>query len=106
MASAFSPVVAALSIGTCFYQPQIPKRSGVAGALCSVLPDIDVVGFRFGVHHGDFLGHRRFTHSLVFAAVLAGVATAATDYGVVAIGRCALFAYFLQRPPATAFSTL
>jgi hypothetical protein len=45
MASAFSHAVAALSIGTCFYQPQIPKRVWVAGALCSVLPDVDVIGF-------------------------------------------------------------
>jgi inner membrane protein len=74
MASAFSRAVAALSIGTCFYRPQIPKCVWVAGAVCSVLPDIDAVGFRFGIHYGDFWGHRGFTHSLVFAALLSGVA--------------------------------
>ena len=63
MASAFSHAVAALSIGTCFYRPEIPKRVWVAGALCSVLLDIDVIGFRFGIHYG----HRGFTHSLAFA---------------------------------------
>jgi inner membrane protein len=94
MASAFSHAVAALSIGTCFYRPQIPKRVWVAGALCSVLPDIDVVGFRFGVHYGDFWGHRGFTHSLVFAALLAAIATAVlTRYGMEAIERFPLFAY-------------
>src|SRR5213080_2959618 len=71
MASAFSHAVAALSIGTCFYRPQIPKRVWIAGALCSVFPDIDVIGFRFGIHYGDFWGHRGFTHSLLFAALLA-----------------------------------
>jgi inner membrane protein len=94
MASAFSHAVAALSIGTCFYQPQIPKRVWVAGALCSVLPDIDVVGFSFGVHYGDFWGHRGFTHSLVFAAVLAGIATAERSrHKDLVIGRFALFGY-------------
>jgi hypothetical protein len=38
---------------------------------CSTIPDLDVMGFRFGIHHGDFWGHRGFTHSLAFAAVLA-----------------------------------
>jgi len=94
MASAFSHAVAALSIGTCFYRPQIPKSVWVAGALCSVLPDIDVIGFRFGIHYGDFLWHRGFTHSLVFAALLSGAATAILTWrGSIGMGRFALFAY-------------
>ena len=94
MASAFSHALAALSIGTCFYRRQIPKRVWVAGAVCSVIPDIDVIGFRFGIHYGDFWGHRGFTHSLVFAALLAGVvALAIFRHGVSGIGRLALFAY-------------
>jgi inner membrane protein len=70
MASAFSHAVSALSMGTCFYQPQIPKRVWLAGVACSVLPDLDVIGFRLGVRYSDFWGHRGFTHSLVFAALL------------------------------------
>ncbi len=73
MASAFSHAVAALSLGTCFYRPCVSKRVWVAGAVCSVLPDLDVVGFHFGIRYGDFWGHRGFTHSLVFAALLTGV---------------------------------
>jgi inner membrane protein len=49
----------------------MPKRFWIAGALCSVLPDLDVIGFRFGIHYSDFWGHRGFTHSLLFAAILA-----------------------------------
>ena len=71
MASAFSHAVAALGIGVCFYRPDTPKRVWLVGAACSVIPDLDVVGFRFGVHYGDFWGHRGFTHSLLFAALLA-----------------------------------
>jgi inner membrane protein len=41
-----------------------------AGAVCSVVPDLDVVGFSFGVPYEQMLGHRGFTHSVVFAAAL------------------------------------
>jgi inner membrane protein len=94
MASAFSHAVVALSIGTCFYRPQIRKRVWVAGVLCSVIPDLDAVGFHFGIHYGDFWGHRGFTHSLVFAALVAGVvALAIFGRGITGIGRFALFGY-------------
>lgn len=94
MASPFSHAVAALSIGTCLYRPEVPKRVWLAGVLCSVIPDLDTIGFRFGIHYGDFWGHRGFTHSLVFAALLAGmVALAMLRHGAAGIGRFALFGY-------------
>jgi inner membrane protein len=66
----------------------------IAGAVCSVIPDLDAIGFRFGIHYGDFWGHRGFTHSLVFAALLAGaVALILSRRGLAGIGRFALFAY-------------
>jgi inner membrane protein len=40
------------------------------GVACSVLPDLDVVGFRFGVPYGHLLGHRGLSHSLAFAVCL------------------------------------
>src|SRR4029078_11729766 len=43
----------------------------------SLLPDVDVIGFRLGVQYGAPWGHRGATHSLVFAVVaglVAGVA--------------------------------
>ena len=42
-----------------------------AGALCSIVPDLDIVGFEFGIEYGDMLGHRGLTHSILFAALLA-----------------------------------
>ncbi len=69
----FSHAVAARGIGACFYRSGTPKRIWLVGAACSVIPDLDVVGFRFGIRYGDFWGHRGFTHSLLFAAVLASV---------------------------------
>jgi len=44
--------------------------------VCSILPDLDVIGFKLGVRYGDFWGHRGMTHSLLFAAII-GVAAAA-----------------------------
>jgi inner membrane protein len=44
------------------------------GIACSIAPDIDVIAAFFGVHHGDLLGHRGFTHSLICAAAFASVA--------------------------------
>ena len=73
MASGFSHAVAAFSLGTLFHSPGMPRRLWVAGALCAVAPDLDVIGFHFGVRYGDFWGHRGFTHSLVFAAAPAGI---------------------------------
>src|SRR5262249_9500359 len=94
MASAFSHAVAALGIGACFYHPSIPKSVWVVGAVCSVIPDLDVVGFRFGIHYGDFWGHRGFTHSLLSAALL-GSAVFVIGFrgGVAGLGQLSLWSY-------------
>ena len=73
MPSVVSHAVASLGIGACFYQPSVPKRVWVIGAVCSAIPDLDTIGFRFGVRYSDFWGHRGFMHSLVFAALTAGI---------------------------------
>src|SRR5437899_8207609 len=62
-------------MGTWLYRPGMPKRAWMAGAVCSVLPDLDVVGFRFGIRYGDFSRHRGFLPSLLFAALLAAFVT-------------------------------
>ncbi len=46
-----------------------------AAVTLSVLPDLDVLAFAFGVRYGDPWGHRGLTHSLAFAAALALAAT-------------------------------
>jgi len=93
MASAISHAVAALGIGAVFYCTNAPKRIWIAGIIGSVLPDLDVIGFRFGVHYGDFWGHRGFTHSLLFALIVAGVFTASIDRTLPQIGRVRLLVY-------------
>jgi inner membrane protein len=39
----------------------------------SLLPDVDVIGFAYGVQYGDPWGHRGATHSLVFAVTVGTV---------------------------------
>ena len=73
MASVFSHAAAALGLAACFYNPRAPKRVWIVGTACSVLPDIDVIGLQHGIRYGDFWGHRGFTHSLAFAAILASL---------------------------------
>jgi inner membrane protein len=95
MASVFSHAVAALGIGACFYRPGVPKRVWVIGTVCSVVPDLDVIGFRFGIRYGDFWGHRGFTHSLAFAALLATfVVLLAFREGIPGLNRFVLWSYF------------
>jgi inner membrane protein len=74
MPTILSHAVAALGIGTAFFGRKAPGHVLALGAVCSMLPDADVIGFRLGVRYGDLLGHRGLSHSLVFAATLAALA--------------------------------
>jgi inner membrane protein len=47
----------------------------ISGAICSIVPDFDVIGFSFGIDYSDMLGHRGLTHSILFALVLAALLT-------------------------------
>jgi inner membrane protein len=53
----------------------ISKRLIVAGMVAAVLPDLDVIAFKFGIPYGAALGHRGASHSLAIALVLGLVAT-------------------------------
>lgn len=74
MASAFTHAVAALALGTAFRHVGPPARYWVTGAACAVIPDLDAIGYRLGVPYDSVLGHRGFTHSILFAALLATAA--------------------------------
>lgn len=71
MASAFSHAVVALAIGKLSTRRSMPPKVWWLSILCSILPDIDVLSFAFGIDYGDVLGHRGLTHSLIFAFMLA-----------------------------------
>lgn len=74
MPTAMTHAMSACAIGVLFPRGQASARTLIIGALCAVLPDVDVIGFRFGVQYGDVLGHRGLTHSVAFAAVVATLA--------------------------------
>ena len=76
VATILSHGIAALALAKVFTGERMPMRFWAASAACAMLPDIDVIGFGFGIHYGDMLGHRGLTHSLAFA-LLIGIATVA-----------------------------
>ena len=49
---------------------RLSTRMLLFGILCAVLPDADVIGFRFGISYADAFGHRGFSHSLAFALLM------------------------------------
>jgi inner membrane protein len=67
MPTILSHPVPVLALGIALGSRRIPPRLLWAAAFCAILPDFDVIGFRLGVQYGDWLGHRGFSHSLVFA---------------------------------------
>ena len=50
--------------------PALVRKATLAFVAVSLWPDVDAVGFLFGVRYGDDLGHRGATHSLVLAALV------------------------------------
>ena len=70
MPSAFSHAITAVALGRTFNPDSLPFRFWVLSAGCAVLPDIDVMGRRFGIEYTDLMGHRGFTHSFLFAAIV------------------------------------
>ena len=49
----------------------VSERLLLVGIAASVLPDLDVLAFRLGIPYADDFGHRGFSHSLFFAALVA-----------------------------------
>jgi inner membrane protein len=94
MASAFSHVIVAVAMGKVFRNKELGWRELGLGAFCSVLPDLDVIGFPLGIEYGDLWGHRGMTHSVLFAALLAGILVALWYRGKPAIAMTGLFLYF------------
>jgi inner membrane protein len=72
VASAFSHAIVAVTLGQGFQDKDLRGRELFLGAFCSVVPDLDVVGFSIGIQYGDLWGHRGLTHSVLFAGLLAG----------------------------------
>ena len=72
MASAFSHAIVAVSLGGAILPRYSVASVWLLGITCSVVPDLDVIGFWQGIPYEHLLGHRGLTHSLAFAATLSG----------------------------------
>jgi inner membrane protein len=96
MASVFSHAAVALAIGKLSTSRSMPRRFWWLSILCSILPDIDVLSFAFGLDYGDVLGHRGLTHSLTFAFVLGFVVVRLwfTEMRIGSVMRWVLIAHF------------
>ena len=60
----------ALAVGLALGSRVIPPRLLLVGMLAACLPDLDVVAFKLGIAYSDAFGHRGFSHSLLFAALV------------------------------------
>ncbi len=58
----------------------ISRRLLLAGIIASMLPDLDVLGFRLGIPYATEFGHRGFTHSLFVACLFAVVGASLATY--------------------------
>ncbi|MDR2856791.1 MAG: metal-dependent hydrolase [Novosphingobium sp.] len=72
MTHALIPAALAVAAG----RNRIAPRVALAGMLLAMLPDADVIGFRFGIAYADDWGHRGALHSLAMAAVMTGAVLA------------------------------
>ena len=91
MPTIMSHAAVPLALGVGLGRKRIPPPLLIAGIAASMLPDADVLMFRFGATYDSVWSHRGFSHSIAFALVVA-----------------AILAIFLRRaaPPLTAFAYL
>lgn len=71
MPTILTHVAVPLAIKLGFSDRWISTRLVVLAIFCSMLPDLDVFSFRFGIPYESQWGHRGFTHSIGFSALTA-----------------------------------
>jgi len=69
MPTVISHTAVPLALGLGLGSRLIPPRLLLAGVVASMLPDLDVVGFKLGIAYANDMGHRGITHSVLFALV-------------------------------------
>lgn len=70
MPTIISHAAVPLALGIGLGEQRIPSRLLAAGVLVSMLPDADVILFRFGATYDGPWAHRGFSHSVGFAIFL------------------------------------
>lgn len=67
--------ISGIAIGTIFLSRPHALRIILLCVICSIIPDFDAIGFRLGIPYQHWLGHRGFSHSILFAFFVALTAT-------------------------------
>ncbi|MCL2160471.1 MAG: metal-dependent hydrolase [Betaproteobacteria bacterium] len=63
-----------LALGVALGLRRIPPRLFMLAVVFSIIPDFDSIGFYVGIPYASWLGHRGFSHSLIFALLCGGFA--------------------------------
>jgi inner membrane protein len=71
MPSAFTHIFVGEALAKTYTAEKMPVKFWVLAGVCSIIPDIDVIGFYYGVRYESLFGHRGFSHSLTFALLTA-----------------------------------
>jgi inner membrane protein len=95
MPTILTHAVAAAALTPAFPALAVPRRLILLASACAMAPDVDVVGFRFGIRYGDLLGHRGLSHSLAFAVCLSFLAWLAVSPTVVGFAQRAILWLYL-----------
>lgn len=93
MPTIISHAAVPLAIGIALGGERIPRALLVAGIAASMLPDADVILFRFGATYQDVWSHRGFSHSVGFAILLGIIAAIALRRHVAPLLAFALVAF-------------
>src|SRR4051812_28972878 len=75
MASLISHPAVPIGLALAAGPERVPWPLLAAGIVGSCLPDADVIAFKFGIPYEHMLGHRGFSHSILFAVLFAAAAT-------------------------------
>jgi len=73
MSSIISHPFIPMALTAAFPPGTVSSDVALLGVLCSIVPDLDVIGFLFGIRYADRLGHRGLTHSVFFAISLSAL---------------------------------
>jgi inner membrane protein len=99
MPTIFSHAIFSSALGAAYAAGPAPARFWTWAALCSVLPDLDVIGLWLGVPYRSLWGHRGITHSLLFAllagCVISLLAFRGEDLAEMNRGRVSLAIFFV-----------
>jgi len=94
MASVFGHAVLAGAAGAALPKIVRSKLVIALGILCAIMPDADVLSFRFGIPYEALWGHRGMTHSLIFGLAFGALLALVVHYRRSGKDRLILASYY------------